>query len=160
MTGKEGATRTKVWRTVGVLVFFALLTTLHTWPLVPQVSSRISPNQDVPVNVWALNDLAGQIFGDPTHLLDGRIFYPYPHTLAFVDHQIANAVLAAPLVASGRDAITVYNVVLLTTFLLSGVFCYLLVRELTGSVGAGLVAGSVFAFSTYRFGSSAESVGD
>ena len=52
--------------------------------------------------------------------------------------------------ASGGDPITVYNVVFLATFWLSGVFCYLLVRELTGSAGAGLVAGSIFAFSTYR----------
>ena len=151
MTGGERSTRTKVWRAVGVLAFFALLTTLHTWPLVPQLSSRISPNGDVPVNLWTLNDLAGQILNDPRHLFDGRIFYPYPHTLAFVDHQLVNAVLALPLVASGQDPITVYNIVLIATFLLSGVFCYLLVRELTGSVGAGLVAGSLFAFSTFRF---------
>ena len=105
----------------------------------------------MPANVWALNDLAGQILSDPKHLLDGRIHYPYPHTLAFVDHQISNAVLATPLVAAGRDPIIVYNVVLLATFLLSGVFCYLLVHELTGSVVAGLVAGTVFAFSAYRF---------
>ena len=152
MRGEEGTTgRTTVWRTVGVLAFFALLTTIHTWPLVPQFSSRVSANGDVPANVWALNDLAGQLLGDPRHLLNGRIHYPYPHTLAFVDHQIANALLAAPLVASGRDPIIVYNVVLLATFLLSGVFCYLLVRELTGSMVAGLVAGTIFAFSTYRF---------
>ena len=151
MTGDKSAFWTTMWRTVGVLAVFALLTTLHTWPLVPQVSARISPNGDVPVNVWGLNDLAGQILNDPKHLLDGRIHYPYPHTLAFVDHQIASALLAVPLVASGRDAITIYNVVFLASFWLSGVFCYLLVRDLTGSVGAGLVAGSLFAFSTYRF---------
>ena len=151
MTGAVRSTRIKVWRTVGVLAFFALLTTLHTWPLVSHLSSRISPNGDVPVNLWTLNDQAGQILSDPRHLFDGRIFYPYSHTLAFADHQLANAVLALPLVASGQDPITVYNVVFIATFLLSGVFCYLLVRELTGSVGAGLVAGSLFAFSTFRF---------
>ena len=143
MTGDKSAFWTTVWRAVGVLAVFALLTTLHTWPLVPQFSARISPNGDVPVNVWGLNDLAGQILNDPKHLLDGRIHYPYPHTLAFVDHQIASALLALPLVASGRDAITIYNVVFLASFWLSGVFCYLLVRDLTGSVGAGLVAGSL-----------------
>jgi hypothetical protein len=74
----------------------------------------------VPVNVWALNDLAGQILHDPKHLFDGRIHYPYPHTLAFVDQQIANALLALPLVASGRDPIVIYNIVFLATFWLSG----------------------------------------
>ena len=151
MAGEAGSTGMSVRRALGVLAFFALLTTLHTWPLVPQLSSSIGRSPDVPINLWAVNDLAGQILGDWTHLLDGRIFYPFPRTLAFVDHQITNAVLATPFVASGQDLIIVYNLVLLATFLLSGVFCYLLVRGLTGSTGAGLVAGSVYAFSAYRF---------
>ena len=98
-----------------------------------------------------MNDLAGQLLNDPAHLFEGRIFYPFTHTLAFVDHQMTNALLALPLVASGQDPIVVYNVVLLLTFFLSGVFCYWLVHGLTDSVPAGLVAGSLFAFSTYRF---------
>jgi len=89
MTRDKRAIWITVGRAVGVLAVFALLTTLHTWPLVPEFSTRINPNGDVPVNVWALNDLAGQILHDPKYLLDGRIHYPYPHTLAFVDHQIA-----------------------------------------------------------------------
>ena len=151
MAGEAGVTRAKVWRALGVLAFFAILTTVHTWPLVSGVSTQISSSPDVPVSVWSLNDLAGQILHDPRHLFEGRIFYPFAHTLTFVDHQTTNALLAAPLVASGLDPIVIYNLVLLLTFCLSGAFCYMLVHGLTRSVAAGLVAGSLFAFSTYRF---------
>ena len=151
MAGEAGVTRAKVWRALGVLAFFVILTAVHTWPLASGLSTQISSSPDVPVSVWSLNDLAGQILHDPRHLFEGRIFYPYAHTLTFVDHQITNALLATPLVASGLDPIVVYNLVLLLTFFLSGAFCYLLVHGLTRSVAAGLVAGSLFAFSTYRF---------
>ena len=42
---------TTAWRTTSVLALFALLTTLHTWPLVPRLSTQISTSPDVPVNV-------------------------------------------------------------------------------------------------------------
>jgi hypothetical protein len=100
--------------------------------------------------MWSLTELVRQLMRDPLHLFDGNIYYPFPHTLAVLDHQIASALSAVPLSLAGAGGALIYNTVVLSTFVLSGFFTYLLVRRLTGSTAAGLVSGCAFAFSTYR----------
>ena len=137
-------------RILGVLGLFGLLTVLHTWPLARGLSSIVQIQPDVTAGMWSLNELALQITRDPAHLMDGNIFYPFPRTIAIVDHQFANALLAAPLAAAGAGSALLYNFMILATFFLNAVFTWLLVRRLTGSEAAALVAGCAFAFSSYH----------
>ena len=58
--------------------------------------------------------------------------------------------MAAPFLWLGVPTLVVYNVMLLSGFALSGAGMFLLVRSLTGSVGAALLAGFVFAFLPFR----------
>jgi hypothetical protein len=58
--------------------------------------------------------------------------------------------LAAPLHWLGVHPIVVYNLVFLSGFAVSGAGVALLVRRLTGSIGAAIVAGLIFAFPPYR----------
>ncbi len=48
------------------------------------------------------------------------------------------------------NIILCYNVLFLSTFVLSGLGMYLFVREVTGSPRAGFVAGLIYAFAPYR----------
>jgi hypothetical protein len=137
-------------RTLAVLCLFGALAVMHTWPLAYAPSRQIHAAEDVLPGMWSLTEMAHRLVTDPAHLMDGNIFYPFRNTLAILDHQFSNALVAAPLAVAGADGVYVYNVVLLATFVLSGFFTYLLVRRLTGSTGAGLVAGCLFAFSGYR----------
>ena len=59
--------------------------------------------------------------------------------------------MAAPLLWSGVHPVVAYNILLLSSFVLSGVTMFLLVRALTGRVDAGLIAGTLFALYPYRF---------
>ena len=57
-----------------------------------------------------------------------------------------------PIYAATRNPILSYNVVFLSTFVLSAIGMFLFVRELTGSSGAAFLAGLAFGFAPYRFG--------
>ena len=61
------------------------------------------------------------------------------------------ALSVAPLVWLGVPQLVVYNLLFLSGFALSGIGMFVLVRSLTGQVGAALVAGFVFAFLPYRY---------
>src|SRR5258708_17168124 len=58
--------------------------------------------------------------------------------------------VAAPLVWAGMPPILVHNLLLLGAIAVSGVSMFALARYLTGSRGAGVLAGIVFAFAPYR----------
>ena len=55
-----------------------------------------------------------------------------------------------PVYALTGNIILSYNLLFLSTFVLSGLGMFLFVREITGSARAGLVAGLIYAFAPYR----------
>jgi hypothetical protein len=83
---------------------------------------------------------------------DANIYYPHPLALAYSEHLTAQAVMILPIHAAARNPILSYNVVFLSTFVLSAIGMFLFVRELTGSSGAAFLAGVAFGFAPYRFG--------
>ena len=81
---------------------------------------------------------------------NANIFYPEPLTLAYSEHLFAQAVQILPIYALTGNIILCYNLLFLSTFVLSGLGMFLFVREITGSARAGLVAGLIYAFAPYR----------
>ena len=81
---------------------------------------------------------------------DANIFYPAPLTLAYSEHLIAQAIQIFPVYLLTANPILCYNLLFLSTFVLSGLGIFLLVRELTGNATAAFVAGLLFAFAPYR----------
>ncbi|MBI2835005.1 MAG: hypothetical protein HYX76_11335 [Acidobacteria bacterium] len=133
------------------LLLFLGLSILHTWPLASAPSRLAIGMADTLVGLWSVNDLARQILHGPARPFDGSIFYPYPNTLAVVDHQTVNALCALLLRPLAREPVLVYNLLVMLGFTLTGFFAYVLLVETTGSAIAGLVAGCAFAFSPFRF---------
>ncbi|MGD9905696.1 MAG: hypothetical protein AB7U83_19665 [Vicinamibacterales bacterium] len=129
---------------------------VHTWPLAAGLTtwSRLD-NADTALNAWILAWVAHQLPLDPQHLFDANIFYPEPRTLAFSEHMVVQGVMGLPLFALGWSAVTVYNVLALAGFALSGLAMAVLVERWTGSRRAGVVAGLAYAFNAHtlvRFG--------
>ena len=81
---------------------------------------------------------------------NANIFYPEPLTLAYSEHLFAQAVQILPVYALTGNIILSYNLLFLSTFVLSGLGMFLFVRDITGSARAGLVAGLIYAFAPYR----------
>jgi hypothetical protein len=138
-------------RTAAAAVLFVGLTLANAWPLATAPGSRIGQHGDAFFSVWRLAWVAHQLRTDPVHLFDANIFYPERRTLAYSDAMLLPATLLAPVHWMGARPLVIYNVLLLSSFVLNGLAAYVLVYRLVGSYGAGLLGGVVFAFAPYRF---------
>ena len=102
---------------------------------------------------WDADRLLRLLGGDVNairNFWNANIFYPEPLTLAYSEHLFAQAVQILPIYALTGNIILSYNLLFLSTFVLSGLGMFLFVRDITGSARAGLVAGLVYAFAPYR----------
>ncbi len=142
--------------TVAALLLFVVLSLVFTHPLALHLRHAVEDRQDALLNVWITAWDGHQILTDPAHLFDANIFYPYRRTLAYSELLLGNALLALPITAVSGNPVLGYNVALLLSFILSGLGTYLLVHKLTGRPGAGLVAGLIFAFSSYQMSNLAQ----
>lgn len=140
-----------------VALGYAALAIAFTWPL------ALGLGRDVPgdlgdslLNMWILAWGAGHAPG----LLTGAtswaafwnagIFHPEPYSLALSEHLFAQVLQVAPIYYLTGNIILGYNLVFLSTFVLSALGAYLLVRDLTGDWRAGVMAGLVYGFLPYR----------
>jgi len=136
---------------LAVAALFVVLTVAATWPQARYLGSQATPHQDVFFNMWRLQWFAHALTASPTELFDANIFHPHPLTLAYSDAMPVEGVVAAPMVWAGLPPMLVHNVMLLGAICGSGLAMFALARYLTGSRGAAVLAGIVFAFAPYRF---------
>jgi hypothetical protein len=132
------------------LILFTVLTAVMTYPQVLRLKDGVHDPGDPLMVTWVLAWVAHQLPRAPAHLFDANIFYPERNTLAYSETLVVPGAMAAPLQWIGMGPILVYNLVFLSGFVLSGVGAALLVRRLTGSDGAAVLAGIVFAFQPFR----------
>ena len=140
------------------LAAYLALTLVATWPLAKGLGRDVAWDLSDPVLVmwilaWDCEQMLRVLAGDfsrTSTFFDANIFFPAPLTLAYSDHLIPQALQILPVYVVSRNPILCYNLLFLSTFVLSGLGMYLLVRELTGNRIAAFVAGLMFAFAPYR----------
>jgi len=144
------ARRRRLPGALGALLLFAVLAVLHTWPLA-SAPARLSRNDnaDTVLNTWAIAWVAHALVHTPRHLLDGNIFHPERHTLAFSEPVIVPGVLSVPVRALGASPVLSYNLSLLLGYVLSAWAMQWLAWRWTGNYAASLVAGALFAFNAH-----------
>jgi hypothetical protein len=126
------------------------LTCLMTWPQVARLNA-VPDLGDPLFSTWRLAWVAHQFPLDPLHLFDANIFYPERLTLAYSDSILLPALAVSPFLWLGVPGVIVYNLLMLSTFVLAGTAMYVLVRTLTGQAPPALVAAVIFAFYPFRF---------
>jgi len=147
--------RRHVWAAAAI---YLVLAVAATWPLAEGLARDVAWNLGDPLlNMWImawdveqLKAILGGDVGRLAHFFDANIFYPTHLTLAYSEHLFPQALQFLPVYALTGNPILAYNLVYLSTFVLSGVGAYLLVRELTGSWRAAFLGGLLFAFAPYR----------
>jgi hypothetical protein len=136
---------------IGAFAIFVVLIIVMMWPQVRHITDSATAHQDIYFNMWRLAWFAHALSSSPSRLLDGNIFYPERRTLTFSDAMPVEGLVAAPLIWIGLKPVLVHNLMMLGAIAMSALGMFMLVRYLTGSRGAALLAGVIFAFAPYRF---------
>ena len=133
---------------------FIALTLALTAPLLGGLAHDIPSDFGDPLlNSWILAWDASHILSGGRGWWNANIYYPHPIALAYSEHLAAQALQILPVYALTKNPILCYNLAFLSTFILSGVGMFLLVRELTGDRTCALAGGVAFAFAPYRIAS-------
>lgn len=118
--------------------------------MLPRAATSILDPVDSLLNAWLLAAVTRSFIAHPLAFFDINTYFPFHNGLATLDHQVSAVLLAGPLYLISGNPLLAVNLYTIATFALSGIFTARLVRELTGSDGAALIAGCLFAFSGAR----------
>ena len=132
-----------------VLLAYAALAVLWMRPM-SLAPATVVPDAGDPVHLaYVMAWDAHQLVRRPWALFESNSFYPWPHSLAFGDHLLPEAIMVAPVSWATGNPVLAYNASTLLALVLSGLAMFLLVRELTGSAEGGFLAGIAYAFSGF-----------
>ena len=137
---------------------YTAIAVLMTWPLARVITTQIAWDLGDPVfNSWVMLWTGGQVLETLSGNLNaiheywnGNIFHPESLTVAYSEHLTPQTLQILPILAATGNIVLCYNLLFLSTFVLSGVGMYLLVRDVTGRPWAAFLAGLAFAFAPYR----------
>jgi len=135
-----------------VLAGAAVLAVAMTWPVALRLGSvgRVDTG-DGQFSIWVVSWVARTVVADPAHLYDANIFYPRRGTYAYSETFFVPGLLAVPGYWLTRNPHVAHNSSLLLCLALAFVGVYYLVRYLTHSRPAAVVAAVLFAFCPYVF---------
>lgn len=138
------------------------LAVFMTWPLARELGSvartgvwggdaRFGTNADGMFSLWNVSWVARTVIEDPRNLFNANIFHPNKNSLAFSEPNLVAGVIGTPVWKLSGNPYATLNFVILVAFATAWFFTWLLVRHVTGSSEAGVVAGVLFAFCPYVF---------
>lgn len=135
-----------------IFVLFVLLTIAMTWPLVRVMDSMlVGQIGDNVYFVWLFGWFRRAIFElKVSPFIVPFLNYPEGWSLAYTEMSLGTLAIGIPFSFTAGNVFA-YNISALATFVLSGFLMYLWVQGMTKNHWAGIIAGSFFAFSPYRF---------
>jgi uncharacterized membrane protein YhaH (DUF805 family) len=136
--------------TVRAALLGAILVAFMTAPMITRPASvgRLDTN-DGHYAIWNVAWVAHAILDPEARVFDANIFAPHRGTLAYSEMNLVAGVLALPWYAATHDPLVALNGTVFVALVLAFVLTSVLVRRLTGSEGAGLVAATAFTFCPY-----------
>jgi len=144
-------------QTAAAAAAYLVFTVAMTWPIAADLTRTVPGDLGdsllvMGVMAWVSEGLVAAARGDQSfaELWNANFFAPTPLSLTFSEHFVPQAVQGLPAYLASGNILLAYNLVFLASFALSGLGTFLLVREITGSAAAALVAGLFYAFFPYR----------
>jgi hypothetical protein len=134
--------------TARATLVYALLTVALTWPFAREL--RVIDAGDSAFFAWEIGWTLHALRTDPLGLPHANIFHPRCYTLGMDEPVLGTTLLALPLALFTHDAVLLYNLVRLLTFLCSALTAFWLAKELGAGEICALVGGALFAFSPIR----------
>ncbi len=141
------------------LAAYALVTAWLFRELLPKAIWAMSHGPDAPLYLWNVWWAQRAIWVEHTSPYFTRwIFFPDGIELWFHSFQLSALLPFLPIAAAGgpHGVVLAHNLTVLTSFVLSGLFVYLLAFDETRSHLGAWVAGAIFAFSAIRLHSNSQ----
>ncbi|MDP8248297.1 MAG: hypothetical protein P9M00_09190 [Candidatus Tritonobacter lacicola] len=142
---------------VAVAALFLFLTCVGTYPLCFHLADAVSFGDRSGDHLaflwnlwWAKKSLVD--LGTNPYFTE-YLFHPRGKSLIFHTLTLPYGIASIPLQVfpGGRAGLVLgYNLIVMSTFVLSGYFMYFFVWKRTGSMAAGIVSGVIFAFAPFR----------
>jgi hypothetical protein len=132
-------------------VSLAITSLLLTWPLALHMHDHVLVvpyHWDAYTNTMSMGARVDAALGR-IGVYEGYSFAPLSHTIALNENLFGLALLFAPFYLATGNPLLAHNATLLLSLAMSAYFTFLLVRRLSASPLAGLLAGVAFAFSPY-----------
>ena len=134
-----------------VVVALLAIAIAATYPLMTHLGTHLPNDLGDPVlNASILAWDASALARRGAHLWDAPNFFPYLRTLAYSDHLLGIALFTSPLQWLIGNAVLVYNIAFIGSFVNAGAGMYLLVRTLARRRDVAFLAALIFAFSPFR----------
>lgn len=131
---------------------YSALTALYLRPIWRLFGDHIAPNTGDPLfNLWVLRWGARQLRLGLPDLWNANIFFPTPGALALSDHLLGLAAIQGVVEGLTGNPILAYNLLLFSSFVLTGAATAYVARASGSSRFAAAVAGGLFAFCPFRF---------
>jgi hypothetical protein len=99
-----------------------------------------------------VGEIAHNLLHNPLHIYDSPGLYPLNNDLALNEVLVGQGIAIAPVVWLTGNPVLTWNIVTFTSYFLSALAAWLLVRLATGSTLAGIVAGIIYGFSPWHYG--------
>ena len=133
-----------------VLLLFAGLVGLYTWPLVTAPGHLLPDNHDPRLYGLVMPTMFRNLLSRPLLLYHGPAFYPFGNSLTFAESLLTPSWIGGPLFFLTRNPVLAYNLTLLFLWALSGWAMYALVYWVTRHHRAALVASIAFTLCPMR----------
>lgn len=132
-----------------VLLFFLLSTIAITYPLIFNLDTMVFGYTDELLITWILNWNIHALFDNILDFYNSNIFYPYHLTLTFSDAFITSSIIGLLTKLWTNEPLAVYNFNIIFSITSLGFTTYLLVKHLSKNIFAGIISGTLMAFSIY-----------
>lgn len=139
--------------TVAVLVCFAALATVHTYPLVAHLATHVPHGLGDPVFMLAtLEWERSSLLHEPVRFFDGHTYYGAGGTLFFSHLMLGGLLLYAPVATLTGHPLLAFNLTYLGSLTLTAWFAYLAARALLRDRVAAVATGLLWAFALPQLG--------
>src|SRR5262249_16047510 len=110
-----------------ILLLFAGLVSLYTWPLARDPGHLLPANHDPGLYGLVMPTIFHNLVSRPALLYQGPAFYPLGNSLTFAESLLTPALIGGPLFFLTRNPVRAYNLTLLFLWTLSGWATYAVV---------------------------------
>ncbi|MBM3332754.1 hypothetical protein FJY68_13060 [candidate division WOR-3 bacterium] len=148
--GRQPSTGVRASEVAGASLIYALLTIAFFYRIIPHIDSQlIGPPEDNMQSLWRMWMTRQALQEKPDLIHTSHVFYPEGASQLF---SLCPYSQLFALAATGTQSlVAVYNLLILSTFVFSGIGAFLLIRHFTDDTAAALLGGFVFAFNPSHF---------